>query len=209
MDPSRASPGGVVVLLRAPRRGHVKRRLAAELGEEVALDAYRRLLAGTLQTLAPVGRVQLCVTPDVATDELESLLQPGWTLVPQGPGHLGERLHRMLVHAFSGRSGPWLAIGTDCPELTVTDLHEGWQALANSDVVLGPAADGGYWMIGMRAPQPSLFEGISWGGPAVFLETTGRAAALGLKVRTLRMLRDVDRADDWIALRDRGFLAST
>ncbi|MBN8246784.1 MAG: TIGR04282 family arsenosugar biosynthesis glycosyltransferase [Verrucomicrobia bacterium] len=208
MDSPRASLGGVVVLLRAPRRGQVKRRLAAELGEDAALDAYRRLLAGTLKTLAPVARVQLCVTPDAAAGELESLRQPGWTLVPQGSGDLGSRLHRMLVHAFARDPDPWLAIGTDCPELTEADLHDGWQALATSDVVLGPAADGGYWMIGMHTPQPGLFEEISWGGPGVFQETTERAAALGLRVHTLRILRDVDRADDWIALRSRGFLAA-
>ena len=90
-----------------------------------------------------------------------------------------------------------MAIGSDCPDVTVADVEAAWEALQSHDVVLGPARDGGYWLIGLKEPRPSLFDGIAWGTDAVFAQTFDRCRAAGLVVHQLRQLDDIDTEEDW------------
>jgi uncharacterized protein len=94
-------------------------------------------------------------------------------------------------------------IGSDCVELASKDIRCAWRELKTHDVVVGPAMDGGYWLIGLRAPRPELFEGIHWSTDAVLGETLQRAKALGLRIQLLRILSDVDTAEDWQRLTSR------
>ncbi|MBX3734760.1 MAG: TIGR04282 family arsenosugar biosynthesis glycosyltransferase [Verrucomicrobiae bacterium] len=194
---------GLGVFLRAPRLGTVKTRLARDVGAAAALAAYQRLLARTLDAIASLPCVDLCGTPDDALPELEPWRRPGWTLSPQGPGNLGDRLHRAFARWLGAPHARWVVIGTDCPELTPGDIQAAWQALDQAEVVLGPATDGGYWLLGLKAPAPDLFREIPWGGPEVLQMTRDRAASLGRRVALLRELRDVDTAADWQAFQSR------
>ena len=83
--------------------------------------------------------------------------------------------------------------------MTVDDIEQAWAALRTHDMVLGPATDGGYWLIGLRAPQAGLFEGISWSSEKVLIETLARARAAGLSVQQLREQTDVDTEAEWSA----------
>lgn len=189
----------LIVFLRAPQLGRVKTRLAAGLGDEAALAAYRHLLNATTEAIRDVDSVELRYTPDDAASAVEPWRRTGWTLSAQGAGDLGERLIRAFAEGFGGGFDRIAVIGTDCPYVTAGDVRAAWEALHTGDVVLGPAADGGYWLIGLRRPQPGLFRGMSWGGETVFRETRRRAVELGLTVAVLRELPDVDTTTDWEA----------
>ncbi|MBN9690968.1 MAG: TIGR04282 family arsenosugar biosynthesis glycosyltransferase [Verrucomicrobia bacterium] len=189
----------LLVFLRAPRPGTVKTRLAAAIGAEAALQAYEELLEVTVTALADLTEVELRFTPDDAAAEVSGLGPASWSRCPQGPGDLGERLIRAFADSFRGGARGTVVIGTDCPWIMPEDIGAAWLALEEVDVVLGPAADGGYWLIALREPHPELFQGISWGQSTVLAETRHRAERLGLQVRLLRELADVDTVEDWRA----------
>lgn len=189
----------VIVFLRAPELGRVKSRLAATVGPAQALAIYRELLELTLTTLQAHPKVELRVTPDAAFTTGEPLLQPGWRRKPQGDGNLGERLERAVQAAFATEPTPVLLIGCDCPELTGDDLIEAGRLLATRDLVFGPATDGGYWLIGLKRPEPELFRGISWGTSRVLDQSLDIAQRLGLNWGLLRELDDIDTEADWQA----------
>jgi len=183
----------VIVFLKAPRLGTVKTRLAATIGDAAALEAYLAMTETVLRKLTQSTNVQLRFTPDDAEPEIRPWLQNGWQAVPQGEGDLGERMQR----AFADADGPVLIIGTDCPSMQANDLTEAADALQDFDIVLGPALDGGYWLIGLNAPCPALFDGIIWSTDQVLNQTLARVKAAGLTCQLLREQADVDTEEDW------------
>ncbi|HTI73286.1 MAG TPA: TIGR04282 family arsenosugar biosynthesis glycosyltransferase [Candidatus Limnocylindria bacterium] len=187
----------ILLFLKAPRLGFVKTRLAKDLGPAGALSAYRQMLQATVEVLCPFPNVALRYTPDDSTDEVGSWAKPGWRLEPQGDGDLGERLTRAFADAFANGANPVVAIGSDCPYVSAADLREAQDLLQTNDVVLGPAVDGGYWLIGTRRALPQLFEGIDWSTERVFEQTCRAANVAGLTVARLRTLSDVDTSEDW------------
>jgi rSAM/selenodomain-associated transferase 1 len=187
-----------VLFVRAPRRGTVKTRLARTLGDDDALAAYRTLLSTTCEALRELKPVELRFTPDDAAPEMNEWLQADWTTAPQGSGNLGERLASATQDHFHNGASSVVIIGSDCPEITAADLRAAHQALATADVVLGPASDGGYWLIGLRRPTVGIFDNIAWSTEAVLQQTLERAATLGLSVATLRQLDDIDTHEDWL-----------
>lgn len=187
----------LLVFLRAPREGQVKTRLACEIGPVAALEAYRTLLQRTLDAAADFGAVELRFTPYDALPLVEPLLRPGWTAVGQGEGDLGVRLDSAFRDAFRDGFQRVMVVGSDCPEISPEDLSQADERLSESDVVLGPAHDGGYWLLGLRRPAPFLFRDMPWSTPHVFAETVRRVEAAGLRLGRLRELADVDTAADW------------
>lgn len=183
----------ITIFIRAPRLGTVKTRLAESLGDKAALDAYQQLTETVLTQLETFPRVDLRFTPDDSFQEISRWLRPNWTATPQGSGDLGERMSRV----FQNVTTPTLLIGSDCPYLTTQDLREATLALANHDLALGPACDGGYWLIGMNQPYPALFRDIAWSTDKVYQSTLHRAEALKLRTWQGRRLSDIDSPDDW------------
>jgi rSAM/selenodomain-associated transferase 1 len=120
---------------------------------------------------------------------------------------LGARMHAALAATLAAHPpAGCLLIGTDCPALSPRDLQRAAAALAAHDVVLVPALDGGYVLIGLRRPQPALFDGIDWGTPAVLEATRARIAAAGLRAAELPPLPDLDTAADYHAARAAGWI---
>ncbi|KAF0173511.1 MAG: hypothetical protein FD161_3805 [Limisphaerales bacterium] len=193
----RTNASRLVVFLKAPRAGAVKTRLAESLGADAACAAYRQLVEALLANLTPLPKAELCFAPLEAAAEIEPWLRPGWTLCPQVGGDLGGRLHAAFDEHFESDAQHVVVIGSDCPDVTAADIEDAWLALEGHDVVLGPALDGGYWLIGLRAPQPTLFTGIPWSTNRVFGETVRRARESDLRVALLRELSDVDTSADW------------
>jgi len=187
----------LIVFLKAPRPGAVKTRLAASLGTEGACAVYRRLVERLLWEMAPLPEVELRFTPDDAAAEIRSWIGEHWVLAPQGSGDLGERLAAAAATAFRGGAKRVALIGSDCPEVMRADITAAWTGLLAHEVVLGPAQDGGYWLIGLRAPQPGLFAGMPWSTPAVLEETLARCREARLSVGRLRELADIDTEADW------------
>ncbi|MDQ6829400.1 MAG: TIGR04282 family arsenosugar biosynthesis glycosyltransferase [Gemmatimonadota bacterium] len=185
----------------------MKTRLAADVGDDAALEAYRELaeLAFGSAVRATAGRVVVACTPDSALEEIRA-----WTArtgaapmhcVPQGAGDLGERLARAADDAFRDGAQAAVVIGTDCPALTSAMLNDAFSLLDNTDVVLGPAHDGGYYLIGLRAPRHELFAGIPWSTPRVLAMTIEAARQGDLRISLLAPLSDIDTAADWRAWR--------
>jgi hypothetical protein len=187
----------LIIFVKAPRPGTVKTRLAQTLGAEAACAAYRRLVETLLSHLWTTRNVEVRFTPDDAFQEIAPWLRAGWKVSPQAGGDLGERLVRAFQDAFVAGARRVVIIGSDCPDILKDDIEAAWASLKKNDVVLGPASDGGYWLIGLCAAAPSLFEGVPWSSAAVLQQTCHRARAAGLTVELLRELHDVDTIDDW------------
>ena len=187
----------LIVFVRAPRPGTVKTRLAQALGAERACAAYRRLAEELFSRLSTLEQVELRFAPDDARAEIKQWQRDSWELQPQGEGDLGQRLRAAFAQAFTNGARRVVIIGSDCPAVSVQDIQDAWAALRTSDVVLGPARDGGYWLIGLRQPRTGLFDAVAWGTEAVLSQTLRAAQAAGLKVRLLRELYDVDTEPDW------------
>jgi rSAM/selenodomain-associated transferase 1 len=187
----------LIVFIKAPRPGTVKTRLAKTIGPEAACAAYQTLVAATLAQLSGLTNVELRFAPDEALSEIKPWLRESWHAQPQGQGDLGQRLHASFVETFADGAQRVAITGSDCPTVTGQDIKDAWAALNTHDVVLGPAKDGGYWLIALRQPQPGLFHGINWSTDQVLRETIERAEAAGLRVRLLRELADVDTEKEW------------
>jgi rSAM/selenodomain-associated transferase 1 len=193
-----------VVFARAPVPGAAKTRLVPALGEVGAARLHERLVRRTLDTTCAAfpGRVELCCAPDAAHPFFAACAaENGAALTEQGAGDLGTRMHRALARALCDADAAVL-VGTDCPALAPEHLRDAAAALAaGADVVLGPASDGGYVLVGARRVDAALFEGIRWGTDAVLGETRERIRALGWRHVELGTLWDVDRPDDLQRLR--------
>ena len=183
----------IIIFVKAPRPGFVKTRLAAAIGNEAARNAYRRLAETVVANLAPLPHTELRFTPDDAENEIAHWLSDDWTARPQGEGDLGERMHRAFIEA----KGPAIIIGSDCPQVELSDLRTAAKTLQARDAVIGPATDGGYWLIALNAPCPALFENIKWSTSDVLPKTLEKANEAGLSVQLLRELTDVDTGEDW------------
>ena len=183
----------VIVFAKRPRSGEVKTRLAASLGVDMAVQAYRELLTDVVSKLGPAEAwdLSLAVTPDDAVDDEEA-----WPVRaprrPQGGGDLGRRLERVLAGATQAR--PVLVVGSDVPGLTAGAVQDALDRLAQVDVVLGPSPDGGYWAIGVSRPPPAgWLDGVRWSSPHALEDTLQGAVAAGLDAAVLDLwLEDVD-----------------
>jgi len=170
------------------------------MGAEGACAAYRRMIDHLMPAVRTSGHsVELRHTPDDASDEFSCWREPGWDLAPQGAGDLGARLERAFAASVAAGYERALVIGTDCPYVTAHDLREAATSLATHEVVIGPALDGGYWLIGMRGLHPELFRTIPWSTAEVTQATLQRAQSSNVAVHRLRELEDIDTLPDWEA----------
>lgn len=188
-------PIDIAVFARAPVAGQAKTRLMPLLGAEGAAALQRRLIERTLATACalPAARVTLWVAGDPAHPFIAGVAARFAVAVDEQAGaDLGERMH----NAFAKAGGPLLLIGTDCPQLGTGDLQAAAVALATHEVVIQPATDGGYVLIGLARPQLQLFESIDWGGPRVLQQTRARIATLGLRCALRPALDDLDTPAD-------------
>jgi hypothetical protein len=185
----------LVVFARALERGKVKTRLAAHLGEAAALALYRAFLDDTCALAAGAAeRRVLAVAGALDDPELAALARRHrMELVAQAEGDLGARLDRALSSELE-RAERVCVIGSDAPTLPAAHLDEAFGRLASCEVALGPATDGGYWLIGATRPEPSLFSEIAWGTPAVLPQTLERLA--GRQVALLPFHYDLDEPSD-------------
>ncbi|MDA7633692.1 TIGR04282 family arsenosugar biosynthesis glycosyltransferase [bacterium] len=187
----------LIVFLKVPEPGFVKTRLAATVGPHKACEIYCELVEGQLERIRSFPNVELRIAPDDRIVECESWRQPHWTIRSQGGGDLGARMSRAFEEAFSSGWERVLAIGSDCPYVGIDQIKDGSNSLDKKPVVLGPARDGGYWMIGMSRHLPSLFDGIEWSTQKVLEQTMKKAAAQGESVSLLDTLEDIDDIDAW------------
>ncbi|MEZ5303078.1 MAG: TIGR04282 family arsenosugar biosynthesis glycosyltransferase [Verrucomicrobiales bacterium] len=188
----------VLVFLKAPVAGKVKTRLAAGIGPERATAVYRELVARTLANLPPGEPVRIQFDPPGSEAAIRGWLAPHLAATdaefrPQSAGDLGARLEKAFDDAFADGASRVAAIGTDCPDVTPAVFGEAWRALADHDAVFGPADDGGYYLIALRKPCPTLFRGIPWSAPDTLAASLQNARASGIAAAVLdQKLCDID-----------------
>ena len=192
----------LIVFAKAPVAGQAKTRLIPALGAAGAAALAERLLAHALGAAAAAGfdTLELCATPDGSHALLQRLArQHGAVLANQGDGDLGARMHRALARALQTH-GRALLMGSDVPALDAPRLRQAVAALDAHDAVFVPALDGGYALVGLRRPEPRLFEGMTWSTPQVMANTRERATAAGLRWAELPALADIDTPADLVHL---------
>ena len=191
------SDRALIVMAKAPVAGRTKTRLSPPLSGQQAADLYRCLLLDTMGLMARVSRaarVQPIVSyhPPDAEPAFARLAPPGFAFLPQVGEDLGERLHNTLDECLRGGYRQVVVMDSDSPTLPVAYLEEAFAALDGADVVLGPCEDGGYYLIGLKAPCAALFHGIVMSTATVLEETLQRAREQGLRVVCLPTWYDVD-----------------
>lgn len=182
----------VLFFLKAPRPGFVKTRLAADLGDEAAAEVYRKLAADSLAQIPPTWPVRVHYAPAEAEEEMRQWLGDRPEYLPQPDGDLGHRLTTACEEAFASGASSVVLLGGDCPALRESHLQACADHLAKNETVIGPANDGGYWLLGLPTPQPDLFTEMPWSTPEVLPLTLQRLAALHQTPFRLPVLEDID-----------------
>ena len=189
----------LIVVAKEPQAGKTKTRLSPPLSGRQAAELYRCFLLDTLELMLRVGIAQpiLAYTPDEAEPFFRDLLA-GFEFTPQVGADLGERLDHALTHCLEDGYSQALVMDSDSPTLPLDILEQAFRELEDPDVdvVLGPCEDGGYYLIGIKAPCPALFQGIAWSTSTVTVETLQRAEEQGLRVVRLPEWYDVDVYED-------------
>jgi uncharacterized protein len=189
----------VLVFVREPVVGRVKTRLAAEIGEEAALRAYVWLAeraVGEAQRLGAGIQVRVHFTPAHAGGAVRRWLGEGPVYLPQSAGDLGTRMRSAFDAAFAAGARRVVIIGSDLPDMSSALLRRAFTLLERHAVVLGPATDGGYYLLGMCEPRPELFDEVPWSTDRVLDCTLHRLRGSGISLALLEPLRDVDHASD-------------
>jgi uncharacterized protein len=191
----------VLIMAKPPRPGTVKTRLHPLLGPQRCAHLQAGLIDHTLTTAHSTGhRTYLAYAPDdhPSAHAIGLPLPVDTRALCQRGTDLGERLAAAVTDAFADGAGPLLVIGTDAPTLTGDHLTDALRVLESRDAVLGPALDGGYYLIGLRAPHPELFalDPAWWSTDKVLAATLALAGEAGLRTGLIAPLRDLDTPED-------------
>lgn len=194
----------IVIFAKAPIPGFCKTRLIDVLGAEGAATLARKMLCRTVLIAqeANIGPVELCVSPDPDHPFLRSInfaSELVWSR--QAEGDLGARMAEAAERTLGGGENV-LCIGTDCLELEVRHLKDAARALDHAPVVIAPALDGGYVLLGLSQFESSIFHNMMWSTDSVLRETLRRIDCLGWRVTQLETLRDIDQPRDLVFLPD-------
>jgi rSAM/selenodomain-associated transferase 1 len=184
----------LLVFQKNPLKGKVKSRLAATVGEEVALDIYQFLVEQTFKAVRGMDQAVLVFFSDFIPEENQN---PNQVMKIQQGNDLGEKMKNAFEEAFFLGFHKVVIIGTDCPDLTSDLLCQSFEQLDQTDLVIGPAGDGGYYLLGMKSTHPFLFEDIEWSTSQVFSQTLAAAKKNNLSFGQLPVLHDIDEEEDW------------
>lgn len=190
----------LILFTRYPEPGRTKTRLIPALGAKGAATLQQRMSELLVARMAEFA-ANFPASPEIRyaggnQQAMEDWLSSDIPCLPQGEGDLGERLHRAFAQAFAQGAQKVVVIGADCPRLTPALFAQAFAALEREDLVLGPAMDGGYYLIGLNRLVPGLFAEIPWGSGEVLTATLKQAQALDLSTHLLEPLADVDRPED-------------
>ncbi|NEP08202.1 MULTISPECIES: TIGR04282 family arsenosugar biosynthesis glycosyltransferase [Okeania] len=190
----------LIIFTRYPEPGKTKTRLIPALGAEGAANLQRQMTETTVKKANKLfDFISLSVEVRFVGGDLQ--LMKNWLgsdlkYQEQGMGDLGERMARGFQSAFNRGMKSVVIIGIDCPSLTSEIILQAFAKLTESDVIIGPATDGGYYLIGLRKITPELFQGINWGTSEVLSKTVAIAQSLKLVIDYLPKLSDIDRPED-------------
>ena len=196
----------LIIFVKWPEKGKVKTRLAADLGEDAVYELYKCFVEDLLDTVANTG-IQPLISfhPEEAEDKVRAWLGSGYSYVPQVGAELGERMKNAFSQVFSDGVSQAVLIGSDFPDFPAAIIKDAFSSLKRDDAVIGPARDGGYYLIGFRRKGflPSIFDGIPWSTDAVFARTIDILQKEGRRVSRMPFWNDIDRPGDLAGLIER------
>jgi len=176
--------------------GKVKTRLAVSIGDQQALEIYQRLTAYTHEIVKKLKVDKFLFFSDFIPENTNGdLLEYQFEL--QSGADLGERMRNAFAYVFSKGYASVAIIGTDCPYLKGKDLNKSFLNLSHTDLVIGPAKDGGYYLLGMSKFLPEIFQDIPWSSDVVLEKTLVNADKLNAEYKFLKILSDIDTLEDW------------
>lgn len=195
----------ILVFLKYPEPGRVKTRLAQDLDQDLVLALYKAFVRDTLDTASKIITPTLFFTPADKQSQIKNWLGSSHNYIAQKGNDLGQRMANAFHRIFDSGAGQALLIGTDIPQLSEDVLQEAFVRLKNNDIVLGPAVDGGYYLIGCTKENfmPAVFNGIDWSTDRVLEQTLAAVKRCHLSAGLLETLDDVDTALDLEALANR------
>jgi uncharacterized protein len=185
----------LIVFSKNPVAGRVKTRLAATIGDHEALEVYETLRSITHREIAKAECAKAVFYSDFVP-ESDLFMASGTQAFLQEGRDLGERMHQAFIEGFSLGFRSIVLIGTDCPDLTAFLINRSFEALESHYAVLGPARDGGFYLIGMKRPIPELFIGRKWSTSAVLRDSLKLLSELGADYDLLPALSDIDTMED-------------
>ncbi|MFH1102879.1 MAG: TIGR04282 family arsenosugar biosynthesis glycosyltransferase [Pseudomonadota bacterium] len=202
----------VIMFVRAPEKGKVKTRLAKRLGETGSLEFYRAIVEHLISILESSGYpIRIHHHPPEHHDRVSRWLGPRFAYLSQEGANLGERMANAFRRSFTDGFGKALLIGSDIPELSERILHESVLALDRHDTVIGPSADGGYYLIGFRSGSflAEAFKDMAWEKDSVFCKTMAVFNEKRYSVHILPKLHDIDVIEDLMSFVERSPSHST
>jgi len=195
----------IIVMARCPEAGKAKTRLIPALGPDGAAKLHSCLVTQTLKTVSEFSDCHRCEIEvrftGGAKDEMQRRFGDHLQYTPQQGETLGDRMSSAISSAFANGCRRVVVIGTDCPQLQVHHLEEAFSSLHHTDVTIGPARDGGYYLIGMREYDPVLFQDVNWGSETVLRETLQKIRQIDRTKTLLPQLSDVDFPEDLVFCR--------
>jgi rSAM/selenodomain-associated transferase 1 len=188
----------LIVFAKDPKPGTVKTRLFDRFTPEEAAALYKAFISDTLAKARGVEANAhiLCYAPASATASMVEIAGPDWDLVPQVYADLGERMATALRQSLAAGADRVILTGADIPSLPSTHLAQALDLLGDCDVVLGPSTDGGYYLIGVTADHPAIFQNIAWSQSSVFAQTVERVRNAGLSLGLVPPWYDVDTPEE-------------
>jgi uncharacterized protein len=186
----------LIIFTRYPEPGRVKTRLIPALGADGAQRLHREMAEHTLKQLSAFQGEVVIYFEGGSREKMEQWLGEERLYRSQAGDTLGERLQRAFQDALSEGKKKVVAIGTDCPQLALEHVEKSFLMLEDAGLALGPALDGGYYLVGLSGPCGDLFDDIPWGSDRVFKATLEKARLLGMKTAVLETLADVDNRED-------------
>ncbi|MBM9500146.1 TIGR04282 family arsenosugar biosynthesis glycosyltransferase [Leptospira sp. 201903071] len=185
----------LILFLRNPVLGRVKTRLAKTLGEKTALKVYEQLLEITKEQIKNL-EIPVRLYFDSIPDSGFSDWGKRTSVHLQTGSDLGERMKNSFLETFQSGTEKVLIIGSDCPDLETKHIREAFSALESKDAVIGPAKDGGYYLLGLKTLAPEIFTEIPWSSERVFAMTLEKLQLARKDVRILPLLNDIDEEID-------------
>lgn len=190
------SKAALIIFQKNAILGKVKTRLASTIGNNQALEIYKWMTSHTHQLASEIKVDKFLFFSDFIPEHPDEILH-GYHFEVQSGANLGERMCNAFAFLFAKGYSNVIIIGTDCPELQVSDLSKAFMALTQNDLVIGPAKDGGYYLLGMSRFFPELFKEIPWSTSKVLELTLDRADESNLDYEFLKILSDIDTFEDW------------
>lgn len=189
----------IIIFVKEPEQAEVKTRLASEIGGELAVKIYKSFVLDTLSTLKTLDTpITICFYPPEAAERIAKWLGPEYEYRPQSGRDLGQRMKNAFRQAFDEGADRIVLIGSDIPDIPKGFVTQAFDALDARDAVIGPATDGGYYLIAFKKEtfRPEAFENIQWSTPAVFDQTIHELNRQKLETQTLPQWHDIDTVSD-------------